>query len=399
MQNTCTRMTTTTVSIARVLALNVPLAWHEAVTISLRCAEQIAIKRVQAGFDTCTISSAGVADAVTSSSPFADDPLFCLVTSLVDRRDAPHELVSLLSRYESNRSLRAPLAGDLADFDRPDFSTAIRDVVRRASACEADAQAQAQLNQLRSAAGAPTTQRPPAKRPPLLARRRLIAAVGVGSVVAAGASVALLKPKAPSVLASAPVTTVAQTIDQLVDRGLEAMGLAADTAEATLERTPAPVEVASARKPRSALAASPLPAQHAMAPLTDGYLLMAGEPLAGRNGLADEENRESGTDDDGVNVDSGVYSVADVTVVPPVTLRAQLRSEDTAVGDVAPSYIEVLVNERGVVDRVRLQSRSNSVHDHMLLSAAKAWQFRPAIKDGRAVRYVMRIAIPYEEGR
>jgi hypothetical protein len=227
----------------------------------------------------------------------------------------------------------------------------------------------------------------------------LIAAVAVGSVVAAGASVALLKPKAPSVLASAPVTTVAQTIDQLVDRGLEAMGLAADTAEATLERTPAPVEVASTRKPRSALAASPLPAQHAMAPLIDGYLLMAGEPLAGRNGLADEENRESGTDDDGVNVDSGVYSVADVTVVPPVTLRAQLRSDDTAVGDVAPSYIEVLVNERGVVDRVRLQSRSNSVHDHMLLSAAKAWQFRPAIKDGRAVRYVMRIAIPYEEGR
>jgi outer membrane biosynthesis protein TonB len=75
-----------------------------------------------------------------------------------------------------------------------------------------------------------------------------------------------------------------------------------------------------------------------------------------------------------------------------------VRSEGTP-GAVAPSSIEVLVDEYGNVERVRLQPARWSVHERMLVSAVKAWRFHPALKDGKPVKYAMRIAVPREHGQ
>jgi len=45
------------------------------------------------------------------------------------------------------------------------------------------------------------------------------------------------------------------------------------------------------------------------------------------------------------------------------------------------------VSTAGTVESVRLLKAPRSVHDSMFLSAAKAWQFQPALKDGFPVRY------------
>jgi hypothetical protein len=41
----------------------------------------------------------------------------------------------------------------------------------------------------------------------------------------------------------------------------------------------------------------------------------------------------------------------------------------------------------GTVESVRLLDRPRDIHASMLLSAAKSWQFHPAMKDGVPVRY------------
>ena len=49
--------------------------------------------------------------------------------------------------------------------------------------------------------------------------------------------------------------------------------------------------------------------------------------------------------------------------------------------------IELVINEEGNGDRVRLISQPTRMQPLMLLSAAKAAAFRPALRDGRPVKF------------
>ena len=60
--------------------------------------------------------------------------------------------------------------------------------------------------------------------------------------------------------------------------------------------------------------------------------------------------------------------------------------------------IEVLVDEQGDVEQVKLLSPANRYHERMLMSAAKTWKFRPAFKDGLPVRYRTRIRVTVVTG-
>lgn len=95
------------------------------------------------------------------------------------------------------------------------------------------------------------------------------------------------------------------------------------------------------------------------------------------------------------------YSAQDTDVVPPVMLRQQLPSpllEPGAELQAAGPYLELLVDEQGAVEQVRLRARQPApgqtwYRHRMLLAAAKAWQFEPARLDGQPVRYVMRVPL------
>lgn len=97
--------------------------------------------------------------------------------------------------------------------------------------------------------------------------------------------------------------------------------------------------------------------------------------------------------------DTTVYSSESPGVVAAVGLRPQLPSitpgEDGHAREEL-SGIELLILPDGTVESVKLVGRPRDIHDSMLLSAAKAWQFSPATKDGVPVRYRKTVWIPRE---
>ena len=83
-----------------------------------------------------------------------------------------------------------------------------------------------------------------------------------------------------------------------------------------------------------------------------------------------------------------IYSAESEAVSPPVGVRPQLPSElPSNVSVEQLSRIDLIVSPAGTVESVKLVGTPHSVHDSMLLSAAKTWQFQPALKDGVPVRY------------
>jgi hypothetical protein len=95
-------------------------------------------------------------------------------------------------------------------------------------------------------------------------------------------------------------------------------------------------------------------------------------------------------------VDAGVealiYSAKDDDVTPPVAEYPRLRaSPPPGVHAGSLSTLELLVNETGDVESVRLREAPRHLAEALLvtvnLSAAKTWHFLPALKDGQPVRY------------
>lgn len=90
---------------------------------------------------------------------------------------------------------------------------------------------------------------------------------------------------------------------------------------------------------------------------------------------------------DAVSDPSRIYTSADPGVKPPELRWPQLPPPLlTGVrGDV--NTMELIISERGAVERVRLLSQPKRMPDMMLLSGAKTWAFQPASKQGQSVRY------------
>jgi len=86
-----------------------------------------------------------------------------------------------------------------------------------------------------------------------------------------------------------------------------------------------------------------------------------------------------------------LYTVADREVRPPAWVRPQLPTPTSP--DLRAGYFDLIVNETGAVESVRLISPEGRYHDRILVAAAKAWIFRPATIGGIPVRYRMRIPI------
>jgi outer membrane biosynthesis protein TonB len=95
-------------------------------------------------------------------------------------------------------------------------------------------------------------------------------------------------------------------------------------------------------------------------------------------------------------VDLGVYMTTDASVQPPELVYPQLPLKPIGGAVLTPpGELDLLITEEGTVAEARLVPASDRLQDRMMVSAAKAWRFRPALKDGRAVRYRFRIPITW----
>ena len=89
-----------------------------------------------------------------------------------------------------------------------------------------------------------------------------------------------------------------------------------------------------------------------------------------------------------------VFEAGDPQVTPAVLIRPHLP--DNPPPDVPEEHIgtlEFVVTESGAVEHVHLVSPANRYQERMLVAAAKTWQFRPATRDGRPVRFRTRIRV------
>jgi hypothetical protein len=90
---------------------------------------------------------------------------------------------------------------------------------------------------------------------------------------------------------------------------------------------------------------------------------------------------------------SQIYSASDRDVTPPEpTHPQQLTGMRTgALEGNNMVTLEVVVNSEGIVEAAWALNSPNTVGESLVLAtslhAVKAWQFHPAIKDGRAVAY------------
>jgi hypothetical protein len=109
-------------------------------------------------------------------------------------------------------------------------------------------------------------------------------------------------------------------------------------------------------------------------------VLVAAPPsaeLSSRN--ADENAREA--------IALAIYSSKDAEVEPPLLLYPQIPTNLMLAGENRLNIMELLISETGAVEQVRLVAGPSRLPDVMLLSGAKAWRFKPASREGEAVRY------------
>jgi hypothetical protein len=98
-----------------------------------------------------------------------------------------------------------------------------------------------------------------------------------------------------------------------------------------------------------------------------------------------------------VAADSIIYSEGDPGIVPPQALSSQFPLKPPI--EVPPHRVgtlEMIIDKRGGVSSIKLHTPLNRYHERMVVSAAKAWRYRPATKDGKPVncRITVRINLP-----
>jgi tetratricopeptide (TPR) repeat protein len=85
-----------------------------------------------------------------------------------------------------------------------------------------------------------------------------------------------------------------------------------------------------------------------------------------------------------------IYSQADRNVVGPVEVARKMptwKAPPTVQRGVYHGLIEVVIDERGLVEKVQLLISVEPSYDPLLVQAARGWRFRPATVNGEPVKY------------
>jgi TonB family protein len=92
-----------------------------------------------------------------------------------------------------------------------------------------------------------------------------------------------------------------------------------------------------------------------------------------------------------------IYSVEDTDVVPPGDVERRLPPWDATNRALAATarrgVLEVIINERGLVESAILRAPVSPLYDNQLLEAARKWKFTPATKNGKPVKFRRLFAI------
>ena len=93
-----------------------------------------------------------------------------------------------------------------------------------------------------------------------------------------------------------------------------------------------------------------------------------------------------------------VYSTAEAGVTPPVIVKQSLPPFPRDLVSRGGGVLEVLINQTGSVESAIMRSPINPRYDSIVLLAARAWKYQPAMVDGTPVKFRKFINITLKPG-
>jgi hypothetical protein len=93
-----------------------------------------------------------------------------------------------------------------------------------------------------------------------------------------------------------------------------------------------------------------------------------------------------------------LYSVADQDVHPPVTIEQRMPAMTPEMQMITKALktsgmIDLVIDETGRVAEATIRQSLNSSFDTLIVRTARQWKYRPAMKDGVAVRYLKTLVL------
>ena len=294
-------------------------------------------------------------------------------------------------------TLRA-FSDTLRFFERPNPQDILQHLYKRVSTAPSKTQAPAQVASAPAVQDKPPTPETTKEKKKGRRRGRLAAAAAV-IVVAASVSLVFFGFGGADTQIRNAMGSVRESVSEKL--GLSSSGAPSEAVEKPVA---APVKARMTPTPhKSAVHAARLPA--AASANRESPLTAFGFPILGGVGLAPLHRGAVDTDRVGrvdeiiypeletptLESEIRIYSSNDSDVLPPRPVYPQLPTPDSIRKDAA--VVELLIGTDGLVERVKLRTAPRTIHDVMLLSAAKAWRFDPASIDGAPVKFLYRIAI------
>ena len=411
----------TVFTVSDILARGVTVEWHEGVSLVREVVQRL-VARSEAAPSVPDLHqiqlSADGALQLLGGAP-ADDPVRRvgqLLQAFLAQSESPVQLRLLIAQatapepafptiYEYDKALEF--------FERPNRAAVLQALFARAAAMPLPADSKP-VPSVEAIAPLPANEKSASKRekknekksvsrtPQMAAAAAVLILASVAGVLYAGGDGDVPQPGA----VSGTVSEVALKASDAIG-GAVATGLSAVSERAGLGRLVFGAEAAGAAPaPVKPATEAPTPKPRRGTPL-----LLHGSAVIVHvfdvPSTATEDSPAEATPEDSVDDASGghlppahdlhTYSAGSTGVSPPVGVRPQLPME--VPGDIdrsTLSRIELLITQEGKVDSVKLLGAPRTVVDSMLLSAAKTWEFQPAMKDGQPVRYrkIVLVAAP-----
>lgn len=384
-------------TLGEILGRQLRLEWHEAVAIGrglIAAIQPIDPARTSyAGLDEILLSSAG--DLKVHGYTFNADPVRWVASVLqasLAKTEPPVQLRLLAMQAAAEGMDVAHFDESLAYFERPNRAAVLQALYARAAAALPDAFAPAPVLHV---------PQPPAaeKTPGTVPKVNWGGVMRTASVVVLSVAVAVvavwLVYARRDLLPNADTAAASKVADSLGDAMLSGVSKITETAglgrlvPADAPPSPAPATGPTARDiplPRAARRSVPETSPPANMPEFTAFDLAA-VPNATVPGPAPTAIPEVPAAE-GSGVDVIVYPEGAPGIAPPVGIRPQLaRALPDSVRQEDLTPLELVIGVDGSIESARLISPPKNVIDSMIVSVAKAWEFEPALKDGKPVRY------------
>jgi hypothetical protein len=88
-----------------------------------------------------------------------------------------------------------------------------------------------------------------------------------------------------------------------------------------------------------------------------------------------------------------IYAAADTQVLPPSALKQTLPPFPAQLPVANRGILEIVIDEAGAVESATMRESVNPRYDNQLIAAARSWQYRPALLNGKPVPYRKMIQI------